>query len=95
MASNWVSITSSIIRTFALLAGPAGNIGGAGQTSSMYSRMIVLSKMAVPPWISAGTSPRGLALAKPPPVAPVPIPSGKRTSKGTPFSRSDILTFCA
>jgi hypothetical protein len=59
-----VSIASSIMRARARAAGPRGSSGGAGHFSSMYSRMIVESKMRVSPSTSAGTSPRGEALVK-------------------------------
>ena len=57
--------------------------------------MIVLSKTPIPSSISTGTSPRGFAVRKSPPLAPDPIASGIASSKGIPFSRKAIFTFCA
>src|SRR5271157_2492798 len=84
------------MRMRALSLGGFGRSGGEGQRSSMYSRIMVESKIWTSPSISAGTSPRGLASAKPGSAAtPLPIPIGRRASNGIPFSRSAILHFCA
>jgi hypothetical protein len=87
-------MASSSMRTRARSAAIAGSSAGAGQRSSMYSRMIVESNTATSPSISAGTSPRGLTRTNSPPAAPLPMLPGMMASNGTPFSSSAIFTFC-
>jgi len=84
-----------MVRALARAAGVFGNIAGEGHLSSIYSRMIVESKIIVSPSISAGTSPRGLALRKSRSGWPLPIAAGILVSYATPFSSSAIFTFCA
>ncbi|MEJ0044704.1 MAG: hypothetical protein WDM81_21890 [Rhizomicrobium sp.] len=65
-----------MMRAVARSAGDFGNSAGEGHLSSTYSRMMVESKMRVSPSISAGTSPRGLALRNSGSGWPVPIAAG-------------------
>jgi hypothetical protein len=74
------------MRAFARARASRGIRAGSGNRSSMYSRMIVESKIAKSPSIRAGTSARGLALMKSSSAWPEPIAVGIFTSNGTPFS---------
>jgi len=65
-----------MVRALARSAGFFGSIAGEGHLSSMYSRMIVESNTVTSPSISAGTSPRGLALRKSWSGWPLPIATG-------------------